>query len=105
MKAFGLSGQFIDDLATIDNPYLRHVMHKDQTFHHPSIRGIYPGLELKVTMAGPSINYMDVTIGPVPGRPNRLATTLFDKRMGYPLNKLRIIRFFNISSHISDLAK
>ena len=48
---------------------------------------------------------MDVTIGPVPGWPNRLATSLFDKRTVYPLTKLRIIRFPHISSHISDLAK
>jgi len=106
MKAFGLSGRFIDDLATINNPYLRHLLYEDQAFHHPLIRGIYPRvLELKVIMEGPSINYMDVTIGPVPGRPNRLATTLFDKRTVYPLTKLRIIRFPHISSHISDLAK
>ena len=106
MKAFGLSGRFIDDLATINNPYLQHLMYEDQAFHHPLIRGIYPrALELKVTMEGPSIKYMDVTIGPVPGWPNRLATTLFDKRTVYPLTKLRIIRFPHISSHISDLAK
>lgn len=62
-------------------------------------------LELKVTMEGPSINYMDVTSGPTPGRPSHLATTLFDKRAVYPLTKLRIIRFPHISSHISDLAR
>ena len=57
MKAFGLSGRFIDDLATINNPYLRHLMYEDQSFHHPLIRGVYPGvLELKDTMEGPSIN-------------------------------------------------
>ena len=106
MKAFGLSGRFIDDLATINNLHLRHLMYEDMAFHHPLIKGIYPrSLELKVTMAGPSINYMDVTIGPVPDRQKRLATTLFDKRTVYPLTKLRIIRFPHISSHISDLAK
>ncbi|DBA93817.1 hypothetical protein WJX82_008693 [Trebouxia sp. C0006] len=81
MKAFALSGRFIDDLATINNPCLWHLMYEDQSFHHPLIRVIYPRMpELKVTMEGPSINYMDVTIGPVPGRPKRLATTLLSKR-------------------------
>lgn len=40
MKAFGLNGRFIDDLASINNPYLRHLMYEDQAFHHPLIRGI-----------------------------------------------------------------
>ena len=106
MKAFALSGRFIDDLATINNPCLWHLMYEDQSFHHPLIRVIYPRMpELKVTMEGPSINYMDVTIGPVSGRPKRLATALLSKRTVYPLTKLRIIRFPHISSHISDLAK
>ena len=106
LKAFALSGRFIDDLSTINNPYLEHLVYEDQTFHHPLIRGIYSrALELTVTMEGASVNYMDITIGPVHGRPNRLVTTLFDKRTVPPLNALTIVRFPHISSHISDLAK
>ena len=105
LKAFALSGRFIDDLATVNNPYLEHLVYEDQTFHHPLIRGIYPrALELTITMEGTSVNYMDITIGPVHGRPNRLVTTLFERTVP-PLSALTIIRFPHIPSHISDLAK
>ena len=52
---FLLTARYIDDLASISNPYLHHLLYVDQHFQHARITGIYPrtllvtGLLIQVT--------------------------------------------------------
>lgn len=77
--AFLLTARYIDDLASISNPYLHHLLYVDQRFHHPRITGIYPRtLLVTSTDSGDSINYMDVRIQREVGSVSRLTTVLPD---------------------------
>ena len=49
-RAFLLTARYIDDLASINNPYLHSLLYVDQHFHHSCITGIYPRT-LRVTTA------------------------------------------------------
>ena len=79
-RAFLFTARYIDDLLSIGNPYLHHLMYADQYFHHPRICGIYPRT-LCVTTAdsGDAVKYMDITVQRQPGSKSRLTTVLFDK--------------------------
>ena len=105
-RASLFTARYIDDLLSIINPFLHHLMYADQYYHHPRICGIYPRT-LCVTTAdsGDAVNYMDITIQRQPGSNSRLTTVLFDKREHQPLNDLFIIKFPHASSNISNTAK
>ena len=104
--AFLFTARYIDDLISINNPYLSHLLYVDQHYYHPAITGVYPRT-LSVTTAdsGNSINYMDVTIQRLRGSVSRLTTTLFDKREHPPLAGLFIIKFPHATSNISITTK
>ena len=105
-RAFLFTCRFLDDLASISNPYLQSLLYLDQHYVHPSICGIYPRILLvSIADSGTSINYMDITILLQPGSDSHLTTWLFDKREHPPLRGLFIIKFPHASSQISDTAK
>lgn len=62
-RAFVFTKRYIDDLLSINNPYLRLLLYYDQFHYHFRIIGIYPRT-LYVTCAalGHTVNYMDVTV-------------------------------------------
>ncbi|DBA82247.1 TPA: hypothetical protein ACH3X2_000518 [Trebouxia sp. C0005] len=105
-RAFLLTARYIDDLASINNPYLHSLLYVDQHFHHNRILGIYPRT-LRVTTAdsGISINYMDVTIQRQHSSSSRITTILYDKREHSPLADQFIIKFPHAMSNISAAAK
>lgn len=108
LQAFVLTGRYIDDLLSINNPYLRLLLYTSQHPFFPEIHGIYPSsLSATCTSAGESAPYMDIFITPAPNQhsQHRLTTTLYDKREHPPLSALFIIKFPHISSSISDTAK
>ncbi|DBA87047.1 TPA: hypothetical protein ACH3X2_005289 [Trebouxia sp. C0005] len=102
--AFLLTARYIDDLASISNPYLHHLLYVDQHFQHAT--GIYPRTLLVTSVdSGSSINYMDVSIQREAGSVSRLTTVLYDKREHLPLSRLFIIKYPHASSNISSAAK
>jgi len=104
--AFLLTARYIDDLASISNPYLHHLLYVDQHFQHARITGIYPRTLLVTSVdLGDSINYMDVSIQREAGSVSRLSTVLYDKREHLPLSRLFIIKYPHASSNISSAAK
>ena len=104
--AFLFTARFLDDLASINNPYMHQLLYVDQHCGHPSIKGIYPRtLLVTVADSGASVNYMDITIKPQPHSASRLTTVLYDKREHPPLQDLFIIKFPHASSQISAAAK
>ena len=106
--AFLLTRRYIDDLLSINNPYLKLLRYTTDHPFFPEIHGIYPpALSLACTSAGTSVSYMDISITPTPGQTHlhRLTTILYDKREHPPLSDLCIIKFPHISSNISATAK
>ena len=72
--AFLLTARYIDDLASISNPYLHHLLYVDQHFQHARITGIYPRTLLVTSVdSSDSINYMDVSIQREAGSVSRLS--------------------------------
>lgn len=105
-RAFLLTTRYIDDLASINNPYLHSLLYVDQHFHHSHITGIYPRTLLVTTAdSGVSINYMDVTMQRQHGSRSRITTVLYDKREHSPLADQFIIKFPHTLSNISTAAK
>ena len=99
-----MTRRYIDDLSSINNPYLEHLLY-DDTVYYGVIHGIYPrSLLLKRLQDGLSIDYLDITICPS-GRSNRLTTMLYDKREHPPLSSQFIVTYPHASSQISDMAK
>ena len=104
--AFLLTARYIDDLVSISNPYLHHLLYVDQHLHHPRITGIYPRTLLVTSVdSGNYIDYMDVKIQREFGSISRLTTVLYDKREHLPLSGLFIIKYPHASSNISSAAK
>ena len=105
-QGFLLTKRYIDDLFSMNNPYMQHLLYVDQHYFHPDLHGIYPrSLLVSVADVGTSIDYMDVTILPVTGHSQRVTTILYDKREHKPLASLFIVKYPHISSNISDSAK
>ncbi|KAL3146424.1 hypothetical protein ABBQ32_003105 [Trebouxia sp. C0010 RCD-2024] len=108
LHAFVLTGRYIDDLLSLNNPYQHLLLYTHQHPFFPEIHGIYPSsLSVTCTSACSSAPYMDIFITSTPNRQHqhRLTTMLYDKREHPPLSALFIIRFPHISSNISDTAK
>lgn len=105
-RAFVFTARYIDDLLSINNPYLHHLMYYNQWRCHPLITGIYPRtLSVTPVASGNTVSYMDVSIQRQPGSVSRLTTVLFDKREHQPLRDLFIIKFPHASSNISTTVK
>ena len=89
MNGFLVSGRFIGDFLSINNPYLKHLLYTSQSLFYPDITGIYPDtLELALAHTGTSIPYTDINITSEPGGKRRITTQLYDKRM-HPAPTLR----------------
>ena len=105
-QGFLLTKRYIDDLFSMNNPYMQHLLYVDQHYLHPDLHGIYPrSLLVSVADVGTSIDYVDVRILPVTGHSQRVTTILYDKREHNPLASLFIVKYPHISSNISDSAK
>ena len=101
-----MSGCFIHDFLSINNPYLKHLLHTSQSLFYPDITGIYPDtLELALAHADTSIPYMDINTTSEPGGKRRINTQLYDKRKHPPLSEVFIIKYLHMSSKISNTAK
>ena len=106
MSGFLMTGRFIDDLLTINNPYIGYLLYTSQTLFYPDVKGIYPDtLLLSLAHTGMSIPYMDITIGPEAGSKPRLTTVPYDKRLHPPMSSVFIIKYPHMSSNISRTAK
>lgn len=105
-QAFLLTKRYTDDLFSMNNSYMLHLLYTDQHYYHPDLHGIYPrSLLVSVADIGTSIDYMDMTILPVVGHSQRVTTILYDKRKHGKLASLFIVKYPHISSNISDSAK
>ena len=107
LAGFGMTGRFIDDLLTVNNPYIQHILYTTQTPYYPDIQGLYPdNLLLEPVHADTAAPYMDITIRPA-GRTerHRLTTVLYDKRLHPPMSKVRIVKYPDMSSNISNTSK
>lgn len=105
-RAFVFTSRYIDDLLSINNPYLHRLMYYNQWHCHPLITGIYPRtLSVTPVASGNTVSYMDISIQRQPGSISRLMTVLFDKREHQPLRDLFIIKSPHASSNISTTAK
>ena len=108
LQAFVLTGRYIDDHLSINNPYLRLLLYTHQHPLFPEIHGIYPSsLSVTCTSAGESAPYMHIFITPTSNQrsQHRLTNMLYDKRDHPQLSALFIIKFPHISSSISNIAK
>ncbi|KAL3153215.1 hypothetical protein ABBQ38_011965 [Trebouxia sp. C0009 RCD-2024] len=105
-RAFLFTARFIDDLLSINNPYLHCLMYYGDCYRHDRIVGIYPRtLSVTTAASGNAVNYMDITVQRQPNSVSRLTTVLYDKREHQPLRDLFIIKFPHASSNISSTAK
>ena len=105
LKSFLMTGRYIDDLLSINNPYLKFLLYTSQTLFYHDLHGIYPDtLLLKCAHSGTEVPFMDISIRPS-GRGSRLTTVLYDKRRHEPLSSLFIIKYPHMSSNISETAK
>ena len=105
-RAFLLISRYLDDIASINNPYFDRLLYTSQTFSHTPILGIYPPeLNIKSAGSGLSIHYMSVTVCPSPRRVHRLTTVHFDKRFVPPMSHFDIVRFPHMSSNIAEDVK
>ncbi len=92
-----MTRRYIDDLSSINNPYLQHLVYDDMVYHS-EIYGIYPrSLLLKKVQDGTSVDYLAITICPS-GHGYRLTTALYDKREHPPLSSLFIVTYPHASS-------
>lgn len=72
-----MTGRFIDDLLSINNPYLKFLLYTNQSLFYADSHGIYPDtLLLSCTHTGEAVPYMDIEIRPE-GRGNRLTMILW----------------------------
>ncbi len=105
LSSFLMTGRYIDDLLSINNPYLEILLYTNQTLFYHDLHGIYPDtLLLKCAHSGTQVPFMDISIRPS-GQGSRLTTVLYDKRRHEPLSSLFIIKYPHMSSNISDTAK
>ena len=105
LKSFLMTGRYIDDLLSINNPYLKFLLYTSQTLFYHDLHGIYPDtLLLTCAHSGTEVPFMDISIRPC-GHGNRLTTVLYDKRRHGPLSSLFIIKYPHMSSNISETAK
>ncbi|DBA82067.1 TPA: hypothetical protein ACH3X2_006811 [Trebouxia sp. C0005] len=105
LSSFLMTGRYIHDLLSINNPYLKFLLYTNQTLFYHDLHGIYPDtLLLKCAHSGTEVPFMDINIRPS-GQGSRLTTVLHDKRRHEPLSSLFIIKYPHISSNISDTAK
>ena len=62
-QGFLLTQRDIDDLFSVNNLYMQHLLYVDQHYLHPDLHGIYPrSLLVSVADVGTSIDYRDVRI-------------------------------------------
>ena len=102
MTGFVMTGRFIDDLLSINNPNIPYLLYTKQPLFYPDVTGIYPDtLVLSLAHSGSSIPYMDITIAAEPGGRRRLTTQLYDKRKHPPLSGVFIIKYH--TSHQASL--
>jgi len=95
-----MTGRYIDDLLSINHPYLKFLLYTSQTLFYSDLHGIYPDtLLLSCAHSGTSVPYMDICIRPS-GHGSRLTTVLYDKRQHEPLSSLFIIKYPDMSSNI-----
>ena len=105
MSSFLMTGRCIDDLLSINNPYLKFLLYTTQTLFYQDLHGIYPDtLLLKCAHAGTEVPFMDISIRPS-GQGSRLTTVLYDKRQLEPLSSLFIIKYPHMSSNVSETAE
>ena len=84
LKSFLMTGRYIDDLLSINNPYLKFLLYTNQTLFYHDLHGIYPDtLLLKCAHSGTEVPFMDISIRPS-GLGGRLTTVLHDKRRHEP---------------------
>ncbi len=91
-QSSAMTRRYIDDLSSINNPYLQHLMYDDMVYYG-EIHGIYPRSLL-----------LNITICPS-GRGHRLITILYDKREHPQLSSQFNVTYPRASSQISDQAK
>ena len=105
VSGFLMTGRYIDDLLSINNPYLKFLLYTSQTLFYHDLHGIYPDtLLLTCAHSGTEVPYMDISIRPS-GQGSRLTTVLYDKRRHEPLASLYTIKYPHMSSNISDTDK
>ncbi len=80
LKSCLMTGRYIDDLLSINNPYLKFLLYTNQTLFYHDLHGIYPDtLLLKCAHSGTKVPFMDISIRPS-DLGGRLTTMLYDKR-------------------------
>ncbi len=105
LKSFLMTGRYIEDLLSINNPYLMFLLYTNQTLIYHDLHSIYPDtLLLKCAHSGTEVPFMHISIRPS-GHGSRLTTVLYDKRRYEPLSSLFIIKYPHMSSNISATAK
>ena len=105
LSSFLMTGRYIDDLLSVNNPYLKFLLYTNQTLFYHDLHGIYPDtLLLKCAHSGTEVPFMDISIRPS-GHGSRFTTVLYDKCRHEPLSSLFIIKYPHMSSNISDIAK
>ena len=105
LSSFLMTGCYIDDLLSINNPYRKFLLYTNQTLFYHDLHGIYlDTLLLKCAHSGTEVPFMHISIRPS-GQGSRLTTMLYDKRCHEPLSSLFIIKYPHMSSNISDTAK
>jgi len=109
LKSFALTARYIDDLLSINNPHLQHLLFTDTQYH--GIQGIYPRHHLNVTrqnIANSSqVPYLDMLICSfaLSDGTCRIDTRLYDKRYQAAFSHIHIHRFIHRSSNVNESCK
>ena len=113
VAAFAFSLRFLDDLLSLNNPFLRRLLSTSD--HHGQLHGIYPpelGLSAQHLDQLPpgSVPFLDLLLVPVPRAsppvPTRwFVTRLYDKRVQPAFHGVRPSRFVARDSNVNEACK
>jgi len=102
LSSFLMTGRYIDDLLSINNPYLKFLLYINQTLFYHDLHGIYPDtLLLKCAHSGTEVPFMDISIRPS-GHGSCLTTELHDKRRHEPLLPSSLLNTTHVLKHTRD---
>ena len=111
VSSFAFTSRFVDDLLSINNPLLSHLLYTSQQLG--PLHGVYDP-DLRVLPASDTapglhhVNYLDLQFVPsrVPGGDAiRLDIKLYDKRLEAKFARLKLQRFPHSTSALSTMCK
>ncbi|KXZ47890.1 hypothetical protein GPECTOR_32g503 [Gonium pectorale] len=109
LRRFRHSKRYLDDLASLNNPYLACLLYNDR--QHQGLHGIYPSCLRVTTQSHPhlpagSLPFLDILLVPTNRHGvSHITTRLYDKRDQPAFQNVRLSRFVPLHSNVNEAAK